>query len=142
MNLFRSESLDVDTRAPPTPPSHLTDSAIHGLLVEEYSTSLRSVHTTEQDSRITDSKAHTAALSASTIVDSDSSASAQTEHLSGLSGTAILCIILGGIVAVVLLPFLLLFFVKRNKHKNQEKESLGQALEMGGGTDRARKPRQ
>jgi Flp pilus assembly protein TadB len=52
-----------------------------------------------------------------------------------------LCIILGGIVAVILALFVLLFCIKRSKHEKKEKESLAQALEMRGRVKRERKIR-
>jgi hypothetical protein len=142
MDLFRKESLNVDTRAPPTTPSHLTTSVLLDLLVGEQDTSLGSDHTTTQDSGNTGSKAQTTALPASTTVGKlDSSALAHTEHLSSLSGSAVLGIILGGLAAVVFLLFILLLCIKRSKKKHNEKKSLAQALEMHDGTPKENEKR-
>jgi hypothetical protein len=127
-NLLRAMNLiplDVDTREPPTPPYHLTSGEFRGLNFGEQSISLSSIHITEQVSGITSFNPHTTALPTSTAINN--------------IGTAVLCIILGGIVAVVLLVFALLFCIKRRKHGNKEKESLAQALEMRGGVKRTSK---
>jgi hypothetical protein len=139
MNLL---PLDIDTREPPTPPYHFTTGEFRGLDFGEQSTSLSSILTSEQDSGITGSQPHTTAGPTSTAVqNAGTPPSVQAEHTLGLSGTAVLCIILGGIVAVILLLFVLLFCIKRRKNGNKEKETLAQALEMRGGSKRARKVR-
>jgi hypothetical protein len=144
-NLLRAMNLiplDVDTREPPTPPYHLTSGEFRGLNFGEQSISLSSIHITEQVSGITSSNPHTTALPTSTAIDNTGTPPfVQAEHTLGLSGTAVLCIILGGIVAVVLLVFALLFCIKRRKHGNKENESLAQALEMRGGVKRTSKVR-
>jgi Flp pilus assembly protein TadB len=142
MSLSSRPGLAIDTREPPTPPSHFSTGEIRGLDSEEQSTILGSADATEQGSTITASETHTTALSTSTTARRPSTtAFAQAGHTAGLSGTAVLCIILGGIVAVILALFVLLFCIKRSKHEKKEKESLAQALEMRGRVKRERKIR-
>jgi hypothetical protein len=144
-NLLRAMNLlplDVDTREPPTPPYHLTSGEFQGLDFGEQSIGLSSIRTTERDSPITSSNPHTTALpTSSAIKNTVAPPPVQAEHTLGLSGTAVLCIILGGIVGVVLLVFALLFCIKRGKHGNKRKDSLAQALEMRGGVKRTSKVR-
>jgi hypothetical protein len=119
MQLFRRESLAVDTRASPTPPPEPTNSAIHGMLIGEDSTFSIA---TKPGNVLRPSKTFSNTSRTSITVQTSIPSPTGISDLSTLSGDAILCICLGSIAFVLLSLLVLILCKKLRKSEKKAKE--------------------
>lgn len=139
MELFRrKDSLDIDTRAAPTPPYEQPHSAVFSLLLLEQSTVLRGADTTGIDSISVSTPASSNIPATTTSNDQVASALVQAGRSSAVTSTTISCIILGVVVIVIFMLLALMFFIKRSNRGKREAGTPIHGLEMRAVTERAR----